>query len=106
MITLNPENCNGCKTCTKICPHAVLEIRNHKVFLAAKEHCIECGACQLNCHDEAIEVTKGTGCLLSIIRDDILKIKPGKEMSQGKERHPIADKKTIIARRKKFEQKC
>ena len=32
------------------------------------------GACQLNCHDNAIVVTKGTGCLLMIIKEDVLRI--------------------------------
>jgi hypothetical protein len=35
---------------------------------------IECGACQLNCAGDAIEVTKGTGCLFVIIKEDILKM--------------------------------
>jgi ferredoxin len=43
-----------------------------KVVMLAEDRCIECGACQLNCYDDAIEVTKGTGCLLVIIKEDIL----------------------------------
>jgi len=39
------------------------------------DKCIECGACQLNCESDAINVTKGTGCLFAIIIEDILKIK-------------------------------
>ena len=42
--------------------------------LDAEERCIECAACQLNCREDAIVVTKGTGCLVAIIREDILKL--------------------------------
>ncbi len=74
MITLDQNACSGCGTCVKICPHRVLELNDKKARLAAEERCIECGACQLNCIDNAIEVTKGTGCLFAIIREDILKL--------------------------------
>jgi NAD-dependent dihydropyrimidine dehydrogenase PreA subunit len=76
MIALDSEACTGCSTCAKVCPHGVLQMRDKKAVLAAEERCIECGACQLNCHDEAIVVTKGTGCLVVIIREDVLKLKP------------------------------
>ncbi len=76
MIVLNSEACTGCRTCVRACPHGVLEMRDKEAVLVAEERCIECGACQLNCHDEAIFVTKGTGCLVAIIREDILKQRP------------------------------
>ncbi len=74
MISLNQEACLGCGTCVKICPHRVFEIQNKKAWMVFEERCIECGACQLNCSNNAINVTKGTGCLLTIIREDILKL--------------------------------
>ena len=74
MIALNEAACTGCGTCAKVCPHGVLGLREKKARLVAEERCIECGACQLNCHDDAIQVTKGTGCLVVIIREDILKL--------------------------------
>lgn len=78
MITLNRETCTGCGICVKVCPHGVLELSDRKAVLAVEERCIECGACGLNCPVEAIDVTKGTGCLVAIIQEDILKIKkPG-----------------------------
>ncbi len=76
MIRLLSEACSGCRTCAKICPHGVLEVHAKKAVLAHEERCIECGACQLNCHEQAITVTKGTGCLMVIVRDDILKLEP------------------------------
>ncbi len=72
MITLKPETCSGCKNCVRVCPHGVLGMDHKKVVMLAEDRCIECGACQLNCYDDAIEVAKGTGCLLVIIKEDIL----------------------------------
>lgn len=77
MITLDSNACNGCGTCAKICPHGVLSMQDKKAWLVAEARCIECGACQLNCHDDAIVVTKGTGCLIAIIREDILGMRRG-----------------------------
>ncbi len=74
MIELNSGACTGCNTCVKACPHGVLELHSKKAMLVAEDRCIECGACQLNCHDNAIVVTKGTGCLLMIIKEDVLRI--------------------------------
>ena len=74
MIKLRSEACTGCGACVQICPHRVLELENGIAILTHEARCIECGACQLNCHDEAILVTKGTGCLLAIIKEDILKL--------------------------------
>lgn len=76
MIELNSETCAGCGACVKVCPHRVLEMKDKKAILAAEERCIECGACQLNCAHASISVTKGTGCLVAIVREDILKIAP------------------------------
>lgn len=76
MIALAPAACTGCTDCVKVCPHGVLAMRDKKAVLVAEDRCIECGACQLNCHDGAIEVTKGTGCLFIIIKEDILGRKP------------------------------
>ncbi len=77
MIALDRQACSGCGTCIKICPHRVLAFSDKKALLAFEGRCIECGACQLNCPDAAIEVTKGTGCLFTIIREDILKLDTG-----------------------------
>ena len=78
MITLDQEVCTGCGMCAKVCPHRVFEFRDKEAVLAFEERCIECGACQLNCHGGAIEVTKGTGCLYAIVREDILHLDAGK----------------------------
>ncbi len=76
MIALNHNACTGCGACVNVCPHRVLALNNKKARLAFEERCIECGACQLNCRSDTIEVTKGTGCLFTIIKEDILKLTP------------------------------
>lgn len=75
MIAILENKCTGCAVCTLVCPHNVISIVGHKAQLSKMDKCIECGACQLNCEYQAILVTKGTGCLISIIKEDILKIK-------------------------------
>jgi len=74
MIAFNQKFCTGCGTCTKVCPHGVYQLHDKKALLVFEQRCIECGACQLNCPSSAIEVTKGTGCLFTIIQEDILKL--------------------------------
>lgn len=76
MIAFNKEKCVGCMVCVKVCPHHVIELIDEKAVPVAIERCIECGACELNCEYDAVEVTKGTGCLSAIIREDILKLQP------------------------------
>jgi NAD-dependent dihydropyrimidine dehydrogenase PreA subunit len=75
VIEFNKDKCTGCTVCTKVCPHRVIAMVDGKATPLHIERCIECGACQLNCEFDAIEVTKGTGCLVAIIKEDILKIK-------------------------------
>ena len=75
MIAIDLERCIGCSTCKHVCPHGVIDMVDKKAKLIRVDHCIECGACQLNCTSQAIFVTKGTGCLVAIVKEDILKIK-------------------------------
>lgn len=75
MININTETCDGCAICMHVCPHGVLEISERKAFASSEDDCIECGACQLNCEPGALTVIKGTGCLLVVIKEDILGMK-------------------------------
>ena len=75
MIAFDREKCTGCGVCVKVCPHGVIALQDRKAVPVRLDRCIECGACQLNCEFGAIDVTKGTGCLASIVKEDILKIK-------------------------------
>jgi len=85
MIKFDKEKCVGCSVCVNVCPHHVIELVEKKAEPVALERCVECGACELNCEFDAVSVTKGTGCLSAIIKEDILKIrKPGCGCGGGK----------------------
>ena len=75
MVSIDTQRCSGCGICVLVCPHAVLRMNASSARVAAADRCIECGACMLNCKAQAVTVTKGTGCLLVIIKEDILGIK-------------------------------
>jgi NAD-dependent dihydropyrimidine dehydrogenase PreA subunit len=66
-LELDQEKCNGCRMCTIVCPHAVFEIENKKAVIVNKDFCIECGACEKNCPENAISVRSGVGCAAGII---------------------------------------
>lgn len=67
-LTLDQDKCSGCGMCIKVCPHAVLDLSNGKAHIARKAFCMECGACEMNCADEAIKVLSGfCGCATGII---------------------------------------
>ena len=69
VVTLEYDDakCTGCRRCTEVCPHGVFEMNGKKAIMAARDLCIECGACQNNCEDGAITVTAGVGCAAAII---------------------------------------
>ena len=77
MIKIDKSACTGCATCVHVCPHRVLSLNDKAARITNEESCIECGACQLNCTEGAITVTKGTGCLIAIFKEDILGLKQG-----------------------------
>ncbi|HNR88324.1 MAG TPA: 4Fe-4S binding protein [Spirochaetota bacterium] len=76
MIAFDASKCVGCGQCVKVCPQGVIVMRDGVAAITDVRSCMECGACRLNCDAGAIELTKGTGCLVAIIREDILKTVP------------------------------
>ena len=66
-LELDSQKCNGCRMCTIVCPHAVFEIENKKAVIRYKDFCMECGACEKNCPENAITVKSGVGCAAGII---------------------------------------
>ena len=71
-LVFTPEACAGCARCVEVCPHAVFEMNGRKALLAHPQHCMECGACQLNCVSGAIHVESGVGCANAMIRAALL----------------------------------
>lgn len=75
MISLDKDKCINCAVCSHVCPHGVIEMTGQSAELVHIDKCIACGACQLNCPSGAVSVIKKTGCVILIIKEDILKIK-------------------------------
>ena len=76
MINFDKSKCEGCGICVMACPQGVIEIKDKKATIRNYTSCMECGACQMNCDYNTIELTKGTGCLYAVLKEDILKIAP------------------------------
>ena len=66
-LRINSDLCNGCGKCLEVCPHAVYEMEDKKAKTVRPRDCMECGACQLNCEQGAIQVESGVGCASAMI---------------------------------------
>lgn len=75
-LELDVDRCNGCKMCVIVCPHAVFVVEYRKAVIVDKDSCMECGACALNCAEEALTVDAGVGCAAGIIQGAIRGTEP------------------------------
>lgn len=66
-LELDQQKCNGCRMCINVCPHNVFIVADKKAHIQNKDHCMECGACKINCPEGAINVRSGVGCAAGII---------------------------------------
>ncbi len=76
-LKLDTAKCNGCGMCVKVCPHAVFEMADKKARIAGLDYCMECGACSMNCPENAISVKSGVGCASALINGAIRGAEPG-----------------------------
>jgi len=78
VVTLqyNHELCNGCRMCVDVCPHQVFIMKNKRAVISNRDRCIECGACQLNCKQNAIHVRAGVGCANAVLNSYVNKTQP------------------------------
>lgn len=66
-LELETAKCNGCGLCIRVCPHGVFEAEDHKVRIADRDACMECGACAMNCKPGAVVVRSGVGCAYAVL---------------------------------------
>ena len=66
-LALDEEKCTGCGMCLEVCPRSVFDVIGDTAFIVDKDACMECGACDLNCHANAIRVDAGVGCASAFI---------------------------------------
>ena len=53
--------------CTRVCPHAVFALENKRASIVDRDACMECGACAMNCPEDALTVRSGVGCATAVI---------------------------------------
>lgn len=82
-LELNPAKCNGCRMCLAVCPHAVFGFENKRAYICEKDACMECGACEKNCPEEAITVKSGVGCAAGIINGLLRGTEPTCDCGEG-----------------------
>lgn len=82
-LQLDQQKCNGCKMCTIVCPHDVFVMENKKAVIQNKDFCMECGACEKNCPENAITVRSGVGCAAGIINGLIRGTEPTCDCESG-----------------------
>jgi NAD-dependent dihydropyrimidine dehydrogenase PreA subunit len=75
-LQLDAAKCNGCRMCVEVCPHAVLEMVEKRATIRDRDACMECGACALNCPEEALTVDSGVGCASAVIAGAIKGTEP------------------------------
>jgi len=83
-LQLDQQKCNGCMMCITVCPHEVFQLKDKKAFIQHKDQCMECGACEKNCSEEAIKVKAGVGCAAAVISGLIKGTAPSCDCSNTK----------------------
>ena len=53
------ENCNGCTSCTRLCPAVAIRGEKKERHLIDAQFCIECGACGRICPQNAVQDPSG-----------------------------------------------
>jgi NAD-dependent dihydropyrimidine dehydrogenase PreA subunit len=76
-LSYDASKCTGCTRCVQVCPHAVFAMQRKRAVIVDRDACMECGACAVNCPDEAISVQAGVGCAAGILNGLVRGSEPG-----------------------------
>ena len=60
-LQIDPELCNGCQLCAKVCPENVISGEPKQPHRIDVENCTRCGACRYVCPTEAVLANPGSG---------------------------------------------
>ena len=82
-LELDPEKCTGSRMCTIVCPHDVFAVEQRKASIVNRDWCMECGACEKNCPEQAIRVKSGVGCATGIINGILRGTEPTCDCGEG-----------------------
>jgi NAD-dependent dihydropyrimidine dehydrogenase PreA subunit len=82
-LKLDPEKCNRCSMCMDVCPRDVFSMGTKSILIRNLDNCMECGACALNCPEEALTVRSGVGCAAGIINGILRNSEPTCDCSSG-----------------------
>jgi NAD-dependent dihydropyrimidine dehydrogenase PreA subunit len=59
VLTCDREICNGCRTCTEVCPQGVWQMgRDKRAEMVRKDACTACRACLVQCETGAIQALR------------------------------------------------
>jgi len=57
LVHIDPDKCDGCEECVKMCPVDVFDMTN-KAYPARPQNCMGCRTCVALCKSNAIVITE------------------------------------------------
>ena len=62
-VALDADKCEGRAICHEVCPKGRLEVdsKAHKVSIISENECVQCGACIVQCPEDALAFVDGSG---------------------------------------------